>query len=960
MVEFEPTVELATTLPDMILATKLYVPQPQPNLVARPYLLARLNTTLQRLPGVIVLSAPPGFGKTTLLSEWLADLRFTISDFGLKDDEIPKGYVVENRKSQIQNRVAWLSLDADDNNTRRFLAYCVAALQSIQPGLGESALTTLRATPTGYVPPGMLITPLINQMMAITEPFIFVFDDYHLITNPILHNGLAFLLENLPPHLTLVITSRTELPVSLARLRGQGQLTELGAADLRFTATEAATFLNRVMDCRLSPAQVDILEARTEGWIAGLQMAAISMRGVKDTAAFVQSFSGTHRHILDYLLEEVLNRQPDPIQHFLLQTSILNRLTGPLCDAVIDNSKSKIQNPKSKIASGQQMLNRLEQANLFIVPLDDERRWYRYHHLFADLLRHRLEQVEGAAGVAKLHNRASQWYEENGFVAEAMSHALAAMDVARIVRLAKEKAATMLSRSELVTLLSWLDILPQALAHSRPRFALLQAWAMVLTGQLQAVETHLQEAELEFNAGPQLEQADIFGETTTLRAAVAYFQRDMETAIELYRRALRHTPPDNLFLRGIVMQCLGAAHSWLGNVVEATRAFTEASVISQSTGNLQVALIALWNLAQLQVEQGYLHQADKIYREALQLVDRQPAPQQTQLLPHTGRIYIGLAEVMVEWDRLNEAEEQANKGLVLAEEGHESGTLSGGYLILARIKQAQGDLSAAAEYVQTAQHYANRYTGPRYLAAQCATYRAWLWLRQGNLRAVNSWLQEQHLQLDPLPAPIPYLREGEYLIQARLLLALAQQPNGEADITPETALLEAINILNCLAKAAQNSQRAGTLIEVIILQALLFQAQGNLDKSLAALKAALSIAEPEGYIRCFVDEGAAIAGLLRQAANQKIAPNYVSRLLTAFEQSPHLPGPQSPLLLDPLSEREIEILHLIAGGMSNKELAQELIVTVGTVKWHLNNIYGKLGVKSRTQAVARARELGLL
>jgi LuxR family maltose regulon positive regulatory protein len=750
------------------------------------------------------------------------------------------------------------------------------------------------------------------------------------------------------------------------------------------------------MGLHLSPAETTALEHRTEGWIAGLQMAAISMQGLQDTGDFVRAFTGSHRHILDYLLEEVLNRQPKQVQNFLLQTSILERLCGPLCEAIWDRGASpglqgQVGGGENQISSApvsegastppgaslsrssafaQEILEYLEQANLFIMPLDDKRCWYRYHHLFADLLRHRLTQTElvgTPVDVAALHRRASEWYEQNRLLVEAMSHALAAVDVERVVRLAKQKAAAMLSRSELVTVLSWLDTLPDALDRSRPHLSLLRAWAMVLTDELQAVEAHLQEAEQELKTG-QLdssvaERTDILGEVATLRAAVAYFQRDMPAAITLFRQALEHLPVDNLFLRGIIMQCLGAAYSWCGNVVEAIRTFDEASVISQATGNMLVTLIAMWNLAQLYEEQGYLHQAADVYRQALALVDQQTEADKQSLLSFIGRLHIGLAELLYQWNDFETAMQRVLEGIKLGEQEQESSTLACGYLVLARLKQTQGDDDGLLAALQKARQFAQRYTGPRYLLTQVTIFQARLWLTQGNLRAVADWVQEQNLQLNPPPDSVSYLREDEYLVLVRLLMAQGQEQRDELALPVGSPLTTAIDLLARIIEAARAAKRTGRVIEALTLQALVFNAQGNTAEALAVLHEALVLAEPGGYIRLFVDEGSSLADLLRRAAAQNVAQKYVAKLLPLLHQSPSrqpLSRSQSLLLLDPLSERELEILQLIATGMSNKELAEELVVTVGTVKWHLNNIYSKLAVRSRTQAVARARELGLL
>jgi len=754
-------------LSEALLGVKLYIPRTPASLVSRPQLMARLSAGLPRLPAAALISAPPGFGKTTLLSEWLSNSRFSIFDFGLTSStEIP------NLKSKIQNpRVAWLSLDEGDNDPHRFLAYFVAALQTVQPEAGQRVLAELqrRSSPSAAIEP--LLTPLLNEVAAIPGPLIFVLDDYHAITSPSIHAALTFLLNNLPPQLYLVIASRTEPPLPLARLRSRGQLIELHSADLSFTPLETAQFLNQVMGLQLGPEEVSALEARTEGWIAGLQMAALSMQGLRDTASFVKAFTGSHRYILDYLLEEVLQRQPLPVQKFLLQTSILTRLTGPLCDAITEIQPG--EGPpgagptapagiEATVSPGQKLLWQLEQDNLFIIPLDDERRWYRYHQLFADALYHRLELTMGTnEEVARLHRRASHWYEQNGFTTEAMQHALAALDTAQVVRLVKQKAAGFLSRSELITLLSWLDNLPQEFIRSHSRAALLSAWAMVLTGQLEAVEPHLQTVEQALNTDhtAEADAAHLKGEISTIRAAMAYFRRDMAPAIELFNRALALLSPDNLFLRGAVLHTLGAAYSWQGNVSQASRTFIEAANASQATGNLQVTLIALGSLAQMQLEQGHLRQAGETYQEALQRLDLLAEPEQLTHASTAARLYIGLAELLYHRNELEQAQRQLRTGINLAQAEQGSGTLAGGYLLLARLRQAQGNTEGALEAVRRAAWLAQQYTGPYYWITEVAVYQARLWLAQDNLKAVELWAGEQGLWPVSLPETIPYLRE---------------------------------------------------------------------------------------------------------------------------------------------------------------------------------------------------------
>lgn len=896
---------------EVLLATKLYLPPPRPRAVLRPHLIERLSHGLALGRQVTVISAPPGSGKSSLLAEWLAGLR--------RDGS---------------RAVAWLSLDSRDNEPRRLFVYCIAALQTVRPGIGQRVLDFLRSHPLGTANPQTLLTMLINEMAELPRPLVFGLDDYHLIETETVHPALAFLLDNLPPQVHMVIASRRGLPLSLARLRARGAVTELSGIDLRFTAAESAQFLRQTMGLTLTAAEIALLEERTEGWIAGLQLAALSLHGREDAAGFVKEFSGSHRYVLDYLLAEVLQRQPAGVQNFLQQTSILERLSGPLCDALLANG----QPPNS-----QAVLEQLEQANLFVVPLDDRRRWYRYHHLFADLLRERQHQTASPAVLVRLHTLASDWFEQNGLPAEAMHHALAAGDAPRILRLARQNASPLLSQGELVTLLSWLDALPESRVRSRSGISLLQAWAMVLTGRLEAVEPYLRQAEQESAEA---------GEVAALRATVAYFRRDMAQAVRLYRQALDHLPADS-YLRGCVVQSLGAAHSWQGQVRAASLAFAEASTISRETGNLAVHLVAQWTLGLLHAEQGHLRQAEAIFRQALGLAGESPAAGQPGLLVFAGRLHVGLAEILLEQNQLEAARRQLAAGLALGEQTGEAGTLSGGYLTRARLALADGDLNGALAAVEQAGLHA----GPFYLSTQVPAYRARLWLAQGNLRAALEWLADSGLPVNSLPAELPYQHEEEYLLLARLSLADSEAVEVGLKLQ-QPALAVARAALNRIETAARAAGRGGRLLESLLLRALVAQADGQLDAAVDLLAEVLALAEPEGYVRLFLDEGQPMLSLLRRAAAKNVARDTVALLLTAAGQA--LPGVESELLLDPLSERELEILQLIAAGQSNKELAERLVLTVGTVKWHLNNIYSKLNVRSRTQAIARARELGLI
>lgn len=912
-----------------LLTTKLYAPRPRANFVARPRLITRLNRgwTQRRLT---LISAPTGYGKSTLIGEWLA---------------------------QRQWPVAWLSVDQTDNDPARFWSYCIAALQTVQPDLGSTSLDLLHSTQTFLLE--NILAPLVNDIATVPADFVFVLDDYHLVEAPVIHQAMSFLLDNLPPPLHLVILSRSDPFLPLAHLRARGQLLELRAADLRFTPGETAEFLNQVMGLNLSTAEVNTLETRTEGWVAGLQLAALSLQGrdTPDVPGLIAAFSGSNRYILDYLAEAMLQRQPEYIQNFLLQTSILDRLCGPLCDAVLsggagepevreENSLSPL--PPCSPVSGQETLEYLERANLFIIPLDDERRWYRYHHLFADLLRSLLQRRLEVGHVATLHRRAADWYEQYGLVADAMSHALAIADAGRAARLVERHAQTLLSRTEMTTLLSWLNALPDEVVRTKPQLSLFEAWALVLTGQLEAVEPRLREVE---------QDHELTGERAAIRGTAAYFRRDYRQAIELFHQALEYLPPDNLFLRGAVALSLGVAYSWSGDVVNAGQALVEAITTNQAVGNWHVALSAMWNLAQLQVAQGRLQLATELCRQALNLVDVQAKETGQPPIPAAGGVYISMGSLLYERNDLEGAERHLLEGIRLSEQGAELGILIVGYSTLAWIKQAQGEGQAALGVLQRAEQFVQGNPDSVYWAAQLADHRAWLWLVQGNIEAAQRWAQHyQPYQGDRLS----YLREIGQTTLARLIIAQASAE----DSAPGGRLDKAIDLLTSLRHSSLETGRKGHLIEILTLLALAYQVQGNEGQAIEVLGQALSLAEPEDYLRLFLDQGQALVILLRQEAVRGIASAYVDKLLTAFAESANITQgkPQLPpsLLIEPLSERELEILRLMAAGMSNQEIAEKVIVTVGTVKWHLNNIYGKLDVRSRTQALARAREFGLL
>jgi LuxR family transcriptional regulator, maltose regulon positive regulatory protein len=884
-----------------ILATKLYTPPPRSKVVLRPHLIERLNEALPRPSGVILISAPAGFGKTTLVSEWLAG------------GERP---------------VAWVSLDEGDNDPARFLHYFVSALQTVAANIGEEMLPILQAPQ----PPPIesLLTALLNEIATIPDNFILVLDDYHVIDAKPVDHALTFLLEHQPPQMHLVIATREDPPLPLPRLRASGRLTELRAANLRFTFSEAAEFLNQVMGLNLSAEDIAALETRTEGWIAGLQLAALSMRGQKDATTFIQSFTGSHHFVMDYLVEEVLGQQPEHVQRFLLRTSILDRMCGSLCDAVLLDSS----------ASGQETLEYLEHANLFIVPLDNERRWYRYHHLFADLLRQRLHQSiassknDAEIRVNELHIRASQWYEENGLQMEAFQHAAAAKDIERAERLIDGRGIPLHLSGGVIPILDWLDSLPTEVLNARPWLWWRQAALLLVNGQTIGVEEKLNAAEVAFAAALQGREADDktrtwIGRIAGARAVLALTRYDVETMLTQSRRALEYLPPGNPAVRANPFWTLGFAHFLQGDRTAARQAYMEAIALSQASGDIFTMILATIGLGDVQEADNELYQSAETYRRVLQWAGDKP-----QQIIH--QAHLGLARIFYEWNDLNAAEQHGQEALFLARQYER---VIDRFIIceifLARLKLAQGDLAGSAAMLaktdQSTRQNNFLHRIPDVAAAQVLTL-----LRQGNL-AVAAHLAQMH----KLP-----------LSQARVHLA-------QGDPSAALEILEPLR-LEAEAKGWHDER-----LKVTILQAVAYSAYGENDKAMQLLGDALALAEPEGFIRIFVDEGLPMAQLLSEVAARGVMPDYVSKLLAAFESEKQddedkLSPPSAQSLIEPLSQRELEVLQLIAQGLSNDEIGKRLFLALDTVKGHNRRIYDKLQVQRRTEAVARARELGLL
>jgi LuxR family maltose regulon positive regulatory protein len=920
-------------MPAPILATKLYIPLPQPKAVSRPRLLERLNNGLHRK--LTLISAAAGFGKTTLASEWVAG-----------PGHRPPGQVCERP-------VAWLSLDEGDNDPPRFLKYLVAALQTIAANIGKGVLVALQSP---QPPPieSILIT-LLNEITTIPDNFVFVLDDYHVIDSEAIDQALAFLLDHLPPQMHLVITTREDPHLPLARLRARGQLTELRAADLRFTPAEASDFLNQVMGLNLSSEDITALEARTEGWIAGLQMAAISMQGHQDAASFIQSFTGSHHFVLDYLIEEVLQQQSESVQAFLLRTSILNRLCGPLCDAVLG----------SPSASGQETLEYLERANLFIIPLDNERYWYRYHHLFGDLLRQRLGQRLSPEEIAEYHIHASLWYEMNNDDAEAFHHAYVAGDFDRAGELAELTWRGMDDNFQSGSWLGWVKMLPDEVIRVRPILGVQVAQALTDAGELEASEARLRDAERWLDGSQDGIVVVDKGQLGSLPAMIALthatnaqIQGNLSATVKYAELALQLIPEDDLFKRAQATLALEFTHWASGDLEAAYRAMLDWMNSMEKVGNIPFVVASAFAVADILIEQGRLRQAFKTYQQALQLAAEHGKDAQ-QITAHH---YLGLAMLSHEMGDAEAAIQHLQKARELGEQTTLIDWPYRWHLAQARLKQDGGDLEAALTLLDEARRVFVRNPVPD--TRPIETLKARLYLRQGYLAKALDWARERKLSVDD---DLSYLSEFEHITYARVLIAEYQCSRTERTI------LQVLRLLDRLLKLAEGQRRMGSVIEILVTQVLAHQAQGNLPLAFMVLERTLTLAEPEGYVRIFVDEGEPMRSLIsdflsqieKQSGGQSHQlQGYLNRLLDAFSRSVALPQATisnlKSSMIEPLSQREVKILQLIAQGLSNREICERLFLALSTVKGYNRIIFDKLQVQSRTEAVARARDLGLL
>jgi len=869
-----------------------------------------------------LIVAPAGWGKTTLLGAW------------------------HTEASRGAWPLAWVSLDVSDNDPTRFWTYVIAALNTVHPGVGETSLALLYSS--SLPPIEVVLTSLLNALTQLQAEIVLVLDDYHLIEAQPIHVALTYLVEHLPPNVHLVIASRSEPLLPLARLRARGALTELRAANLRFTAEETTAFLTDVMGLPLSAEQVAALLTRTEGWIAGLHLAALSLQGRDDVAGFIATFTGSHRYVVDYLIEEVLLRQPEEVQGFLIQTCILDRLSGPLCDAVRERDDSQAR------------LAQVERSNLFLVSLDEERQWYRYHHLFAEVLRSHLRQTQPSL-VPELHRRASRWYEQHKLFDEAVTHALTIPDVEHAARLIEQYAQFTNFPSQFQALLGWLNRLPDALVRTQPSLCLMHAITLMLTHQLEKSSARLQDAERCLQETiPAEQRRTILGQVAAFRSQLARLVGDYERCVPLAHQALELLPETKEMSLTLMLHAsaLGtAANAYLvdGDMTPVAERFVETTVASvRALGNLPTTMRSISNLARLQLLQGRLRQAAVTIEQAAQLASEHGG---LQALINGADYYFVLGDVWREWNRLDRSEQHLVQGMGLVKETAtaDAEMITRGYLALARLQQARGESNQALATLDAFTQVADQRGFAPTLLAHGAAVRAQVELGQGNLVAAIHWAETHGLSE---VSDLSYPREQEYLTLVRVRIAQAREhPTGPF-------LSQALALLERLLEDAEPKARMSSVIEILILRALALHTLGDSTGALTVLGRALALAEPQGYIRLFLEEGAPMTVLLRQAYTQKIMPEYTAALLEASGEHgtmiPLLHTTQQSPLIEPLTRRERAVLGLLVDGASNREIAERLVLSVNTVKKHVFNICSKLNVQSRAQVVARARTLNLL
>jgi len=903
-----------------LLSTKLYTPPARENFIQRPYLVEKLLSGMDRPGSFALLSGSAGFGKTTLLSEFV---------------------------TKYKQPVSWVSLDEGDNDYPRFWTYLITACQSVLEGVGETALELLSSSQS--LPDETVPTILINDFVKQTGSVVLVLDDYHEIRNQAIHASLLFLLDHLPDNLYIVISTRIDPPLPLGRYRVRNRLIEIRAQDLRFSIEEATEFLNRTMSLNLSAADVAALEERTEGWIAGLQLAALSIQGRDDVTAFVQAFTGSHVYVAEYLVEEVLQRQTEDTQNFLLQTSLLKRMNADLCETV------------TGCQDGQTILQDLHRENIFVIPLDNEWKWFRYHHLFADLLNARLRQSRSLEEIAALQLRAADWYEQNGFAPEAVNSVLAAKDFERAVELVKKSARDLIFTGQLNILNSWLGAFPEATFEAHPDLAFYQFWIDVLQNNADLSAKAIQEKEdLLKSLPPSPENDRLRGELmAVICRAIALSGRTSE-GIRLGQDALTYLPAENLAPRARVNSALATAHDLEGRAEEAELLYEESLSQAIAAGEYRLAAHTLMVKGLIQINYGHLHEAAKTYQTIVNMVpanlskgESESSLKSKKLFLPAGQGYIGLGCVHLEWNDLDAAENYLQRGMDLCRQGGLDGIFIG-KVRMSRLRQARGDLTGASKEIQMSQQI------PRADTFNIVTRQIQIALAEGNVdhaKRLAAPMAEMLTSDNVARPPLVFLE----IIQA--ILARVYLAQGEVEKT--------FQVLDGLQAKAEPEMRLGRLIDVYLIKALAYYLQNgksHTPDAIESLERALELAEPQGYVLVFLEEGPELIPLLKAVAVRRSTPErvkkYAHKLLEAFngigKPAMFQPASRTDDLIEQLTPREMEVLELLAIGDSNQAIAEKLVITIRTVKKHTGNIYGKLNANSRIQAVARAHELGLL
>ncbi len=917
-----------------LLTTKYYVPPVRANIVQRTRLVQQIETGITSNYKLTLVSAPAGFGKTTLISAWGNETRIPI---------------------------AWVSLDGGDNDITRFLGYCIAALRTIKPNIGDASLE-LQQSP--HPPPvETVLTTLINELDEIQERFALVLDDYHIIEAHPIHEAVNFLINHMPRKMHLIIATRADLPLPIARLRTRVRLTEISEFELRFTLDEAATYLNDVMQLSLAMEDIAALENRTEGWIAGLQMTALSIQGRGDASGLARALSGKHRFIFDYLMEEVLSQQSAEVQDFMEKTSILNQLSAPICDALMGWSDASGDTTRKRTVTkrldtalpSQEILEHMDRENLFLIPLDNERRWYRYHRLFADLLEERLRRVHGDH-IQDLHRRAGDWYEQNGLIGEAINHFLEAGEFERAADFISKNALAFVYHGNLGTLARWLEVLPKDVKESQPWLSITHAWALSFAGQLEPVASLLQEAEGSLSSiTDEIEVQRLSGIIDALRAYLIAIRGSMPLAADFAREALKVLPEEDLVLRGFTATLLATVLRWTGDLKEAKSAYQEAIAINRAAGATNVLVESLCDLAILQSIEGELQQSISTCHEALSLAEEYYERSGRRLSAH-GRVSIQLCRIFRERNDLDLARQYAEEGLALCEEWGQAESLMRAYIEHAEILQAYGDSDGSIRSIQKARQLASDLS-PWY-EVRSAAWEAHLRLLQGDLTYALQWLNDQDLIVNDEIEFQDF--ETHFPIVRTLIMHGRQLPKSES-LTP---LNQAIEILERMRSTAESSGAGKYRIEIMILTSQAQSALGETERALSTLNKALTLAEPEAFIRVFVNGGEPVRSLLCELEKQKTAMPYTRKVRQSMDDPEEVGVTarvgSSESLIEPLTEREMEVLRLLATHLSSTEIAGQLVIATSTVRSHIKNIYSKLRVHSRTEAVEKAREIGLL